>query len=74
MTRGELLASLVSHDDLSQLIVRLHGERVQARLMALAMSAPWSMDAEVHYWFRPGRYADGVQVELQKIHGGSIYG
>lgn len=74
MTRGELLASLVSHDELSQLIARLEGPRVQARLMSLAMSAPWPMDAEVHFWFRPAVAEDGVQVELQKVHGGSIYG
>lgn len=74
MTRGELLASLVSHDDLSTLIVRLNGERVHSRLMALAMSAPWPIETEVHYWFHPGRYTDGVQVELQRVHGGSIYG
>lgn len=73
MTRGELLADLVSHGGMSQIIVRLEGFDVQARLMSLVMSAPWEMKDEVHFWFRPDGRGD-IQVELQKVRGGSIYG
>ena len=73
MTRGELLADLVSHGGMSQLIARLEGFDVQARLMALAMSAPWAMDDEVSFWFRPDGRGD-IQIELERVRGGSIYG
>lgn len=73
MTRGEFLADLVSHGGMSQIIARTEGFDVQARLMSLVLSAPWDMDDEVHFWLHPDGRGD-IQIELERVHGGSIYG
>lgn len=66
MTKGEILADLVSHGGISQTIVKLQGFDVQERLMGILMRTPWNMDAEVHYFFRPNFLApDGVQIEVE---------
>lgn len=66
MTKGDLLADLVSHGDMSRVIVELHGMEVHARMMGLLMRSPWHMDAEVHYYYRPHPLApDGVIIELE---------
>jgi len=67
MKKGDLLADFVSHDGISQTIVKLHGWGVHGRIMELLMGSPWDMDDEVHFFLRPDASSeDGVMVEIQR--------
>lgn len=68
MRKGDLLADLVTHGDMSQAIVKLHGWSIQERLMGLVMRSDFQFDDEVHFYLRPHPLApDGILIELETV-------